>query len=142
MREVKILILFTLSLFMTFACGSSSSDATAGKNANVVVKPDATTNAASPAANSAETSQLDGKQLYTESCMICHRNTGKGGPATIEGKKIKPADLTRDKLKSWDDARWVKEVEDGDPEEGMPAFKGKLKPEEIIAISAYIKSLP
>ena len=73
--------------------------------------------------------------------MICHRKTATGGAATIQGKKIKPADLTRERLRTWSDDKWLRDVETGDPDEGMPAFKDKLSPEQIIAIVTYIRTL-
>src|SRR3954468_19189671 len=47
-------------------------------------------------AQSAETAKDDGDvaDLYTEKCMICHKDTGKGGKVTMRGKTLDPADLT------------------------------------------------
>src|SRR5436189_777192 len=46
-----------------------------------------------------------GVELYATNCQICHRDTGKGGKVTIDGKKLDPDDLTSDKMKKHDDAK-------------------------------------
>jgi mono/diheme cytochrome c family protein len=144
MRDLKLFLLLVAATLAIAACGggavnnSGANNAATNKPANT-----ATTNAAPIAsnANSPTTGQIDGKQLYADSCMICHKDTGKGGPVTIEGKKLKPADLTSDKQKKHSDDDVAKDIREGSPDDGMPAFKDKLKPEEIKAVVGYIRSL-
>ena len=92
-------------------------------------------------ASTSASDDLNGHELYAENCIICHRKTATGGAATIQGKKIKPTDLTKERLRTWSDDKWLRDVETGDPDEGMPAFKDKLSPEQIIAIVTYIRTL-
>lgn len=77
--------------------------------------------------------------LYTEKCMICHKDTGKGGKMTLEGKTITPIDLTSAKIKARSDEKLLSQIKEGDPDEGMPAFKGKLSDEEIKTIIQRIR---
>ncbi len=84
----------------------------------------------------------DGKELYASKCTICHKDTGKGGKVTVAGKNIKPADLTSERMKSRPDEKWLEMISEGDPDEGMPAFKEKLTPEQIKAVVRYVKQLP
>jgi mono/diheme cytochrome c family protein len=97
----------------------------------------------SPAAKSTspEAAANDGKELYSSKCMICHKDTGKGGKVTVEGKILHPADLTSAKMKSRDDDKLAQMIGEGDPDEGMPAFKTKLTDEQIKAIVQYVRTL-
>jgi mono/diheme cytochrome c family protein len=82
-----------------------------------------------------------GKELYAVNCQVCHRDTGKGGKVTVEGKKLQPEDLTSDKMKKRDDAKLFDDISGGVADEGMPAFKDKLSPEQIRTIIKHIRSL-
>jgi mono/diheme cytochrome c family protein len=140
MPGIKHISLLTFAAIWLAGCGSAANNS-AIANAN---KPASNANAATKGAanaNSQATAQIDGKELYTESCQICHKDTGKGGPTTVDGKKIKPADLTAGHSKKHSDDDLVKDIQEGSPDDGMPAFKEKLKPEEIRAIVGYIRTL-
>ena len=71
----------------------------------------------------------DGAALYKAKCAMCHGADGKGKTplATAEVQK-----MSNDEL--------AKVTSDGKPPK-MPAYKGKLTPEEIQAVVAHIKSL-
>jgi mono/diheme cytochrome c family protein len=83
----------------------------------------------------------DGVELYTAKCMICHKDNGTGGKVTIEGKTLKPADLTTAKMKSRADDKLAQMISEGAPEDGMPAFKGKLSDDQIKSVVQYIRTL-
>ena len=136
MRQLKIIVVLSACFLVIVACGGPASNNSAAINTYVAPTPASVGN--SP---SADTAEINGKELYALNCMICHRNTGKGGPITIQGKKIKPDNLTEAHMKSWPDEKWLKTVQEGRPDDGMPAFKDKLKPEEIKAIVEYVKTL-
>ncbi|HEV7699499.1 MAG TPA: cytochrome c [Pyrinomonadaceae bacterium] len=138
MRRLKLLILVAILLFAAAACGNSVNTSTSAvpvDKSNVAAVP------SQPEVTPEPEKPFDGKELYAQNCMICHKDSGKGGPVTIAGKKLKPADLTRANVKAWTDDKFVKDVQEGDPEEGMPSFEQKLKPEEIRAIVAHIRTL-
>lgn len=136
LRLVSVLAAFTL---IAGACTSSP----ASNNAPVSRTPDTVEAVTVLPTNSnrTQTDGLNGHELYAENCMVCHRKTATGGATTIQGKKIKPADLTKERLRTWSDDRWLRDVQAGDPDEGMPAFKEKLSPEQIMAIVNYIRTL-
>ena len=76
--------------------------------------------------------ELSGKNLFKENCARCHGLDGKG----------KGPDLTTEKKQAkWKDSdeKIVKKISKG--AFGMPAFNKKLKPEEIKAIAAYVRTL-
>lgn len=92
------------------------------------------TKAAAPAADLAK-----GKTLYEAKCKVCHGLDGKGTEAQ---KKNKIPDMTvADWQSKHDNAAVVKAVAEGIEGTKMKAFKDKLKPEEIDAVAAYVKTL-
>lgn len=95
-------------------------------------KPAANTPAAanSPAATPAD-ELASAKKIYSEKCVKCHKEDGTGGVTDIEGTKIKAPDLTLDKFKKEPDSEFIEAIEKGYPDDGMPAFKGKISDEDI-----------
>ena len=139
MKLTKLCTIFAAAaLFVIAACDKSTpvannSNGPATAKAANAVTPSRPANTKSVAA--------DGKEIYADNCMICHKDTGKGGPVTIKGKKLKPADLTADKLKKHTDEKLFEHVSDGVPDEGMPSFKDKLTDDQIKAVVAYVRTL-
>jgi mono/diheme cytochrome c family protein len=80
-----------------------------------------------------------GRELYTDNCVGCHKENGKGGKITIEGKSIDPDDLTAQKIKDLPDDRLYRYIHNGIEDEGMPAFKDKLSEAEIREVVRYIR---
>ncbi len=74
----------------------------------------------------------EGAILYKNNCEKCHGPEGKGGvcPNLTDGKWIYGGS----------DSDIFKSISSGRPE-GMPAWKGILKKEEIWKIIAYIRTL-
>src|SRR6476619_3636154 len=138
-REHKLVSILAVFTLVTAACTSSPSanNEPVSRTSNTLES-----DTVSPTnASKTLTDGLNGHELYAENCMICHRKTATGGTATIQGKKIKPADLTKERLRTWSDDKWLRDVQAGDPDEGMPAFRNKLSSEQILAIINYIRTL-
>ena len=83
----------------------------------------------------------EGDDVYATNCMICHKDTGKGGKVTIKGKSLNAEDLTTEKMKKLTDEKLFEYVSDGVPDEGMPSFKGKLSDDQIRTAVARIRGL-
>jgi mono/diheme cytochrome c family protein len=141
MREIKLVIVIVAALIAIAACGGPAANNSALNNGNKAAVSNANTAPVTSNSNSPATAALDGKPLYTENCKICHQDTGKGGPTTIDGKKIKPSDLTAGHSKKHSDDDLAKDISEGSPDDGMPSFKTKLKPDEIKAVVGYIRTL-
>lgn len=95
-----------------------------------------------PASNAAPSNELAAaKEIYAMNCMICHKDSGKGGKITIGGKPIDPEDLTSDKIKAMTDEKLIGYVTNGVEDEGMPAFKDKLTPEQIRSVIKHVRTM-
>jgi len=165
MNPIKMLLLFGFAILLVASCGDPT--ATNIQNANATRAANAPI--ANPSANTtADGSVSAGDRIpdakhrlepaggvdavelvedapgigsYTENCMICHKDTGKGGKLTIEGRSIKAADLTSAKMKVHSDEKLLVEIKEGHAEDGMPAFKDKLSDDAIMSIITHIRGL-
>jgi mono/diheme cytochrome c family protein len=139
MKFIKLALLTTsLSLFI-IACNSTTNS---NGPANTVTNP--TPAATSTARNSAAASPTPATDefahasaIYGQNCTICHGDSAKGGTVDIEGKKLKIPSLVEGHALNHSDENYVKQITKGG--EGMPAFKDKLKPEEINELVRYIR---
>ena len=139
MKILKLSItLLTVAIFIA-ACGQAANTPVAN---NTAAKTNAnTTNAAPPTSFIPLTVSDSGKDLYARNCMICHKENGTGGKVTIEGKSIDPPDMTTEKMKAKSDDKFVQYITEGFPDDGMPAFKGKLNEDQIKAIVKHVREL-
>src|SRR5262245_63699936 len=79
------------------------------------------------AAQPADRSALDGRQLYQAACAACHGTDGRGQPAAIRGFDVDPPDFTDCSLTTPEaDLDWLSVVHQGGPARAfdrmMPAF--------------------
>jgi mono/diheme cytochrome c family protein len=91
--------------------------------------------------------EVDKKILRTwkAKCASCHGEDGKG--ATEQGKKMGVRDMTSGDFAQETDAKMkdaitngIKQTKNGKTQE-MEPYKDKVKPEDIDALVAYVKSL-
>lgn len=134
MREIKSL--FVIAVLAAFAACSQATTNSPANNAVANAKPP--TNS-TPAAT-ATPEVASGSKLYGEHCAKCHKDDGSGGKVTVDGKTIDPDNLTSSKIAAKSDEKMMGYITDGFPDDGMPAFKDKLKPEEMKLIVAFIRS--
>ncbi|MFV0388333.1 MAG: c-type cytochrome [Pyrinomonadaceae bacterium] len=131
MRSIKTFVI--ISAFVLFAMSCSKSENT---NTNSNANENA---AATPTATEQTKDDIAGKELYAQNCTKCHKEDGKGGEMDLEGKKIKPSDLTSERAKLRSDDKFVEGIQKGHPEDGMPAFQDKLSEAQIKEIVRYIR---
>jgi cytochrome c6 len=74
---------------------------------------------------------------FADSCALCHKENGEGGLVKIEDKHLKVPALTKGHALGHTDAELAKQIANGG--EGMPAFKDKLKPEQINDLVSFIR---
>jgi Cytochrome c, mono- and diheme variants len=80
-----------------------------------------------------------GRDLYVKNCANCHKESGEGGPVVVDGRKMKPDNLTDDRRKKLSDDKYVKTMVEGVEDEGMPSFKDKLTQDQMREIVKYIR---
>ena len=86
-----------------------------------------------PAADTLSPQQIRGRDLFNQSCLVCHVKLQITSPA-----KYGP-DLSQ-KVLGGKDAMMREVISDGTP--NMPAFKYHFEPDQIDAIVSYLKALP
>ena len=137
MNISKLLIIFLAVASFVASCTQSPTPNVANTATNTNRSP-ATTPA--PAATPAGEIAM-AKEIFATNCMICHKDTGKGGKITLEGKTINPDDLTAEKFKKMTDEKLIGYVVNGVEDEGMPAFKNKLTADQIKSVIGHVRTL-
>ena len=130
MRSIKLAILLGASLLFVGACGGSEDAPETPK--------ETTMSSGSPTFASDEFASA--KNIYKENCAGCHKDDGTGGPTESNGRRIRVPDFTSEKVKRLPDETYLGYIRNGDDEEGMPAFKDKLSPEEMIGLVKLIRA--
>ena len=74
---------------------------------------------------------------YTKNCEACHGPTADGGVVKVNDKSIKVPSLKADHAIKHTDAQMVDFITNG--HEAMPAFKDKLRAEEITELVRYVR---
>ncbi len=86
----------------------------------------------------------EAKQLYEQTCAVCHGTEGKGDGPTSKVLQPKPADLTT-VLKGKDDAYLSKVIREGGPSIGksplMPSYQDVFSKEQIQGLIQYVRKL-
>jgi len=73
-----------------------------------------------------------------KNCKECHGEKGDGGPVKLEdGTRLKVPSLREGHALRHPDSDFLKQITKGG--DGMPAFKDKLKPEEIDDLIRFIR---
>jgi mono/diheme cytochrome c family protein len=101
----------------------------------------APTNSPAPTAAASAGTPVDefaaARQNYQKNCESCHGPNYEGGLVKVEGKQIKVPSLKAEHAVKHTDDQIVKMITNG--EEAMPAFKDKLKPEEITGLLKFVR---
>ena len=81
-----------------------------------------------------------GKELFEKKCAMCHAKDLKGNPAMAKMYQIDPSELNliSKESQSKTDAELIAITTKGKAK--MPAQQGKLTPEEIANVIAYVRS--
>ncbi len=82
--------------------------------------------------------QSEASGLYKSHCAMCHGQDARGN--TPVGKVVHIPDLLSPQVQSKSDADLNAVIENGKGK--MPAFKTKLKTEEVQDLVAYLRTLP
>lgn len=81
--------------------------------------------------------QSDAGKIFKTNCALCHAADGSGNSPT--GKALKAKDLRSDDVQKQSDAALIDAITKG--KGNMPAFGGKIKPDDVKGLVAYIRAL-
>lgn len=82
-----------------------------------------------------------GARLYAHSCEHCHGGPGRDPAAWSRGMRPEPPHLVEEATE-WSPREIYWLVDNGVKMTGMPAFGAHHRPEEIVAITAFVSRLP
>ncbi len=126
MKLIKFTLLLVVVVLFSITCNKPS-----GPTANN--GPGAT-----PAPATATPDEFAGARAnFAKNCVPCHGAKAEGGPVTVEGHKLKVPSLREGHALHHPDSDFVDQIMKGG--DGMPAFKDKLKPEEITDLVRFIR---
>ncbi|HEX7175697.1 MAG TPA: cytochrome c [Pyrinomonadaceae bacterium] len=142
MTTLKIALCLAACAMLVAACTTApESNQMAGANNNTARPtnaPAATPTAARPAPTADELAAIRG--VYAKECQRCHKPDGAGGVFEEEGlKPLKVAGLRTGSAVRHTDEQLARKISNGDIDEGMPAFKSKLTPEQINELVRFIR---
>lgn len=140
MRHLKLFVLASAAALSAAACATNTNTNTAtGPGRTVTVNANANNApAASPAATPDELAAA--RATYNTTCAKCHKENGEGGVAELdEGEKLKVPSFKEGHSVKHTEADFVRKIANGDKDEGMPAFKGRLTPEQITDLARFVR---
>ncbi|MBV9956796.1 MAG: cytochrome c [Acidobacteria bacterium] len=132
MKLAKLVVVATCLALLALACTNANTN-----TANTGTQPSPAASPSTAAPRPTPDQLAAAREYYADSCAICHKEDGEGGMVKIEDKRLKVPSLTKGHALSHTDAELAKQIANGG--DGMPAFKEKLKPEEINNLVAYVR---
>jgi mono/diheme cytochrome c family protein len=90
------------------------------------------------ALSTAAQAQSDPAKFFKTNCTLCHSPDGSGDSAT--GRAMHAKDLRSEEVQKQSDAALSEVIAKGRGK--MPAFGGKIKPDDMPKMIAFIRSLP
>ena len=134
-----IFMRLTFLLLLAFCSLASLSCGDGTRTADVPANPINSAPAQTPLPKATIDELASGRELYAKNCANCHKENGTGGEVEIEGKKLKPDNLTDAKRKGLSDDKILNVIMHGIEDDGMPAFKGKLSEGEMRDILKFVR---
>ena len=133
MKYVKLSFAIAAIALFAIACGETTT--TTNQTANGTQPSPAAS--PKPTASAPPADELAAaRTTYGQICAACHGDNGDGGNVTIDKKNLKVPSLKAAHVLNHTDEQLAKTITNGD--EGMPAFKDRLKPEQINDLIRFI----
>ena len=128
MKSIVLVLFCVVSTLVLFGCTQSAPTNSAAPTASAPTSAPAST-VADPAATA--------RVIYAKDCESCHGPKGEGGTVKVDNKSLKVPSLKSERTIKQTDEQYLKQITDGG--DGMPAFKDKLKTEEIHALVKLVR---
>ncbi len=140
MKLFKLLLVISTLAFLPLAC-SNTNNQTANVNTTPAANTNAVTTTATPQSSATPDELAVARATYAQFCIRCHKPDGSGGNFELEdGKTIKVASLRAGHAVKHSDKELAQKISNGDPDEGMPAFKSRLDEQRIQGLVRYIRA--
>lgn len=139
MKPIKLVLLVAAITLFAIACNNTTTNQSGNNNTATVT----TASPASPTATGAQPSPTPADEfasirpIYAAECARCHGITGEGGTVEILKKKLNVPSLKTGHALNHNEQQLAKQIADGG--DGMPAYKDKLKQEEINTLVSFIR---
>jgi mono/diheme cytochrome c family protein len=101
--------------------------------------PRAGTTPAAPSPAASVDEFANAKANYAKNCEGCHGPNGDGGLVKVDNKQIKVPSLHAEHAIKHTDEQLIDFITNG--HEAMPAFKEKLRPEEITELVRFVRKV-
>jgi mono/diheme cytochrome c family protein len=138
MRAFKLGLLFSAAA-LAAACATATNTSTPSNTAPITNSGG--TAATTPAAGAATGDLASARSMYRAACVNCHKENGEGGVAELEeGARLNVPSFKTAHSIGHTDAQFARKIANGDKDEGMPAFKGRLTPEQINGLVRFIRA--
>ncbi|HLL75724.1 MAG TPA: cytochrome c [Pyrinomonadaceae bacterium] len=141
MRRLKLGLLIFAAAFFAAACATATNTSTSIGNSNRTVVVNSGNSAATPAPRATGADDLaSARATFNATCVNCHKENGEGGIAELdEGVRIKVPSFKTEHSIAHTDQQFARKIASGDKEAGMPAFQGRLTPEQINDLVRFIR---
>lgn len=119
----------------------STVEATLANMAKDVVIPIEAESRKSPLAENEKTLK-EGRELYVQSCAICHGTDGHSRTTLGRGMYPPAMDLTSPHVQHWNDAELFWIIQNGVRLTGMPSWKSSISESDTWKLADFIHALP
>lgn len=143
-RRTAILLTATLLIWFSGCTANkkpSKTEATLANMAKDVVIPIEAENQKNPLPASQQTVK-EGRELYLQSCAICHGTDGHSRTNLGRGMYPPAMDLTSPHVQHWNDAELFWIIQNGVRLTGMPSWKSSLSESDTWKLVHFIHALP
>lgn len=136
MRLCKLALAIVALAVFAIACNDTSTNQTANVSTNVSNAATPTPARPTPTPDEFATTRA----TFAATCQRCHKPDGSGGEAEDDkGKKFRVPSLREGSAAKHTDEQLARKITNGDIDEGMPAFKDRLSPEQINELVRFIR---
>jgi mono/diheme cytochrome c family protein len=127
MKSVIVTISIVLITLMAIACSKENNDTSKAASSS------------SPAASATATPDefASVRPIFKEQCEKCHGPNGEGGQVTVDNKKLRVPSFKAEHALKHKDEDFIDQITNGG--DGMPAFKGKLQPQQIDLLMKFVR---
>ncbi len=107
------------------------------KSSTIATNQSRSSSSATPAAAPTVDQFAAARANFQKYCTPCHGDNAEGGLVKIDNKRLKVPTLRSGHALMHSDEAFAKQITAGG--DGMPAFKDKLKPDEISDLARFIR---